>query len=599
MPSRLLRSLVLALLLLPVAPAAAEEQLDWCAPVVVRPDQRWWSFSPCEPWWKPDTIASRARYVFGGFLTPASPVIPADIFSCWGQTTQPRSKAYHDDLRARAALLGRTLEIIYYTRSDIVLRGHAALPGFDPSFLVDAAQPLTETSRFFSRDRTTPCVCGCTWSDEPGAASAPPAQRLSGILDALGGAGTYASKVHYAIRPGASGTADGSPRRFFGSSAIADLRNPAYRAWYVANAEADRVAGGFDYVELNQKFHQLRPANPSYAWGGPRATNVSGYFVTDDTLWSSEPSGYGYADYVAGWTALAQDLATAGVPFVVTLSANVWRPGFTYWDDPASPGVDEHEVIRAGARLAQIVFLDRSGSTQADVDAATVDLVATSAAHVEVLDSNCGFAPVDQPVNPLPALAGQVLVTPDAGAVLQYAGSSITVRPFGTASGTWDAELWCHCPSGSCGAPDASVTGQTGASWSVPASTCDARWNAAVGTYRPRVRVTRAGYAAESLDTITICQPACSNGRDDDDDGLVDSADPACTAPDQPFETAQCENGRDDDSDGLVDLADPSCLGFAYLNNEALPPPGTGCGLLGIEVLAALVPAQLLRRRRR
>lgn len=590
------RALCLAWIPVAGTPARAAEPLDFCAPVAVRPDQRWWSTNPCEPWWKPDTLAARADFVFDGFNIPATLALPPDRASCFGDQTHANSKAYHDDLRARAAALGRTLEIVHYARFDLVTRQHAALAGFEAGFLVDAEAPLAETSRFFSRDTSPPCVCGCAFSQEPGPAGAPPGTRLSDLVDAAGGSGAYDGKVQYAIRPGTGGTQDGSPRRFFGSSLIADLRNPAYRAWRVADAAAVLAAGGFDFVELNQKFHMYTPTNPPYWWGGPRAMDVAGYLATDDTLWSGRPEGYGYPEYVHGWWQLAEDLRAASVPFAVTLAATYWRPGLN--DDPATPVVDEAELIRAGARAADVVFVDRIGSQPADVDAALADLAAQSTARVVVIHSGCGLGPVDQPGNPLPALVGQLVVSPDAGAAGQYAAGAITVRPLGTATGEWSAELFCHCPSGSCGAPDASATNLTTSSWSVPAGSCDGRWNGAVGTWRPRVRISRAGYTAESLDTVTVCAPACSNGRDDDADGAVDFPDDAaCAGPQQAYESTACDNGKDDDQDGLVDVADPGCLGLQYPVTED-PPPST-CGLLGIEIVLPALLARAGRRGRR
>ena len=54
----------------------------------------------------------------------------------------------------------------------------------------------------------------------------------------------------------------------------------------------------------------------------------------------------------------------------------------------------------------------------------------------------------------------------------------------------------------------------------------------------------------------TIPAEQCTNGIDDDCDGLVDSADPDCPAT---CFAEQCTNGIDDDCDGLVDSADPDC----------------------------------------
>jgi hypothetical protein len=53
----------------------------------------------------------------------------------------------------------------------------------------------------------------------------------------------------------------------------------------------------------------------------------------------------------------------------------------------------------------------------------------------------------------------------------------------------------------------------------------------------------------------TVSQENCTNGIDDDGDGLADAADPDCAPP----PTEVCDNGIDDDGDNLVDRADPDC----------------------------------------
>jgi hypothetical protein len=58
--------------------------------------------------------------------------------------------------------------------------------------------------------------------------------------------------------------------------------------------------------------------------------------------------------------------------------------------------------------------------------------------------------------------------------------------------------------------------------------------------------------------------PNTIRGVDNDGDGLIDRADPACTDPEGDDESAdpaiaQCRNGLDDDGDGLIDLADRGC----------------------------------------
>jgi hypothetical protein len=69
-------------------------------------------------------------------------------------------------------------------------------------------------------------------------------------------------------------------------------------------------------------------------------------------------------------------------------------------------------------------------------------------------------------------------------------------------------------------------------------------------------------YRAAILDVTS--ERACSDGTDDDGDGLVDyPADPGCLAAGDPFETnalVACDDGFDSDGDGLVDFPDdPGC----------------------------------------
>lgn len=100
--------------------------------------------------------------------------------------------------------------------------------------------------------------------------------------------------------------------------------------------------------------------------------------------------------------------------------------------------------------------------------------------------------------------------------------------------------------------------------------------------------------------------PACSNGIDDDNDGLVDfGSDPACQTAAFPREDAKCQNGQDDDADGNIDFdggawtnggvpltaADPQCVGLPWRDREA----PNSCGI-GAEL--ALLLAVLGTRRR-
>src|SRR5262249_54152512 len=60
-------------------------------------------------------------------------------------------------------------------------------------------------------------------------------------------------------------------------------------------------------------------------------------------------------------------------------------------------------------------------------------------------------------------------------------------------------------------------------------------------------------------------QEICNNGIDDDDDGLIDCADPDCVgniACKPRMGQEICNNGIDDNGDGLVDCSDPQCKTF-------------------------------------
>lgn len=577
-------------------PARASAPLDWCAPMAVRADSRWWSYSPCESWWKPDTIARDADFVFGGFATPAAPnAVTPDTWGCTGATSQATSRAYHDDLRARAAARGRTLTIVYMGRFDLVNRAFAAAPGFDASFLVDSAVPFSQALDFFHLDNSVPCTCGCDWGDGPGPASVPPGTRLRDLIDASGGPNAYQSKVYYAIRPSSGGTVEGAPRTFYGSSAIADQTNPAYRAWMIQQTREILVAGGFDAVELNHKLHQYLPTQVPPWWGGPKAPTVEQYLSADDTLWSGRPAHYGYAEYLAGWSALADDLTAAALPFTVLLSTAVWRAN-DYYDDPATPALDEGTLIRGVARKAKYVFLERnSGVSDAEWAAILLDIQAPGTATVVPVQTGCGFGGPDAPVVSPPALTAGLTVAPEVGATGAYTGTSTSVVPGGTSTGAWDADFWCRCPAPPCGPSDASTRGRTATSWTLPAGLCDAAYTGAPGSYTARARVTRGGVTIDATDRVTICAPACSNGRDDDGDGRVDfPADPGCASAGSPFESPQCKDGRDNDGDGLIDLADPQCSAL-----PANPREVSSCGL-GPELaalLAALAGVRVARRR--
>jgi hypothetical protein len=145
---------------------------------------------------------------------------------------------------------------------------------------------------------------------------------------------------------------------------------------------------------------------------------------------------------------------------------------------------------------------------------------------------------------------------------------------------------------------------------------------------------------SQSVLTLKIVStPDCDDGIDNDGDGLVDTADPACSSgkpyvpdPTAPREETQCQDGinndpQQDPDPGLIDFdggqsiwgectgqpggcpanvsdpegdgvanPDPHCVGRPWKNQEKRAP--RRCGL-GVEVLLVLPLAWLWRRRRR
>jgi arylsulfatase A-like enzyme len=97
---------------------------------------------------------------------------------------------------------------------------------------------------------------------------------------------------------------------------------------------------------------------------------------------------------------------------------------------------------------------------------------------------------------------------------------------------------------------------------------------------------------------FTFARTVCSNGLDDDGDGLVDRDDPACASLEGTSElspTLECDDGLDNDGDGLVDRDDPQCLTLSP-PREAKPEKKS-CGL-GAELVALAALASLRARAR-
>ena len=97
-----------------------------------------------------------------------------------------------------------------------------------------------------------------------------------------------------------------------------------------------------------------------------------------------------------------------------------------------------------------------------------------------------------------------------------------------------------------------------------------------------------------------IPKPACSDGKDNDSDGLIDyPADPGCESASDGTETnpngPQCDDGRDNDGDAKIDLFDPDCTSVSDDDESASVGPSS-CRTIDItqdKSIANLGPEQL------
>ncbi|MEZ4433469.1 MAG: hypothetical protein R3F65_13760 [bacterium] len=72
---------------------------------------------------------------------------------------------------------------------------------------------------------------------------------------------------------------------------------------------------------------------------------------------------------------------------------------------------------------------------------------------------------------------------------------------------------------------------------------------------------------------VFVGAPQCSDGEDNDDDGLIDLEDPGCdNALDVDERQLQCADGVDNDDDGLIDFPDDPGCGSRGDNSEINPP---------------------------
>jgi hypothetical protein len=334
-------------------PPPPDRTFDWCSSVVVRPDQRRREEgSRCVAEWPDEKVAAAAEVVLVGAQNDvdrdnAATVPPTRC--AFGETHRARRR-YVDTLRAkRAEAGGAPLRVIHMTRFDLVSAPFAAEPGFRADFLTTTDRPFRFVLDFFAADRSPLCGAGgCRWSHAIGAWE----DRFEGAwlrdsIDASGGPKRHESVVYYLVR------ANQVRDRFWPTAAIADLRNPAYRAWRVALAKRSIEIGGYDAVLLNEKFHMYREP---YWIGSEAAPDVAALRARgDDTLWSAPPRDYTAKEYLEGWSALARDLRAAGVPYALLgFPAGPWNHLRGEGGDEAAADDQVVKQVASGARLVML-----------------------------------------------------------------------------------------------------------------------------------------------------------------------------------------------------------------------------------------------------
>lgn len=363
-----------------LARAATAEQLDWCAPIVVRPDQRM-EPSSCRFTWPQEAIAAHADLVLMSGEGVGSETLHAPhTMTCWGPATWKQMGQFVDQVNAKRPPTRPPIRWIAFIRTDLVYDTQAALPGFSPSFLVGAKEDQAHLLRFLRDDTSGACPAdGCRWSDAWGGTA--PCDGTC-IRDYVIKAGGSPDRVAYYINVRDHPT-------YWPSAALARLDDPAYRKWLVPQVKRAITDGHATYVDLNHKLWQFHPRlrGAGHEVGSAGIPDVAA--LRREGGWSSAPIGYGYPQYVAGWHDLAGDLAAAGVPFSVTLGRGLWDRA-AYFDDPTTPDVDESALLREVAeKRASHVFLeidgDRGGAER------VANRLRAMGRSVTVTDSSCGY----------------------------------------------------------------------------------------------------------------------------------------------------------------------------------------------------------------
>ena len=379
--------LAVAVVVAALALGADAAERAYCAAYFDQPDGTYIGGS-CSVPASPVGIVSGSTFTVGtAFEASAPDMVWTGIASCRASGETTASTAAY-----RATVPGGLA--IHAARFDLIPAPLMSTDGFDPSFLLTTATPWANVTGFFTGDGSAACDSTpgtCSWSDNYGASGsavfASP-YRLRDFIDAAGG--DYRTNIYYLPAT--------AIQAYYPLAAMADLSNASYRAWRVAEAQRGIAAGAYDMVMLNQKFCQWNFGNENWLGGdlwtgcgesGAVVTTVSLLQAAGADLWTAEPDGFGYTDWIQGWHAMAQDLSAAGVPFAVYLDTPKLLRTDLY-DDPSTGDVNEAALIRdVVENYADLVVLDRDGGGRRH-SLAEENRLRALGVNVLVVDGACG-----------------------------------------------------------------------------------------------------------------------------------------------------------------------------------------------------------------
>ncbi len=276
-------------------------------------------------------------------------------------------------------------------RFDLITWPEMEIAGFDPSWLLTAGTPWSQFQSWITNDRSDSCkttnadcsgpgigrngarvaccvgrnpnaanyctgACSWTWSHRGWSADWDGRDlgiRLNDEIKALGR--DPETVTYYLTRP--------PNQRISPDAAIVRQDIAAYQDWRIAQVKRLLEETGADMIHLNHKLHQFdRRQHGGSFYVGDRYPNVSAMIAAGDGGFSANQvgAGYGLAQYVAGWRALATKLHQQGLRYQVWFNGYVWQDERVD-DDPSTPAVNENAVIRSVVYDADLVFVDREG----------------------------------------------------------------------------------------------------------------------------------------------------------------------------------------------------------------------------------------------